>query len=432
MKISLSSFIAIIVLLIYPQDGIAQASKLQTGKEYFLNGSYFKALEYFNQVISTERNLPAEAYTEAYYYRGLTFIRLHNEAFGGNDKALQKQFADALLSAYEDFKSSLGYDDGRVWKQIDLELRNLHHPLLQEGLASLNTYNDLVFSGKSDPELLARAEKYLLAAREIRETYLVCDLLGQVYLDKGMKKEALESFSRAEQLYTAKLPDEPDFYMAYVFYRIAAIYKTDSIRLALNECQRGLNLLQSEYQRYGEMKTRMKPERAGELEEQYKLADKDLNDLKLDLYLSSQELYVEALHVFEEKLSEDPGDVQLLIGYASLLEKSDREKAIKTYEKALNVDPNQAIALFNLGALHYAKGRDLYDKSRETSEQLQYDLLIAEAESQFTEAKVYFEHSLEVDPASVETVSALKTIAFLLDDQPSYNHYKAMEENLSK
>ena len=32
-------------------------------------------------------------------------------------------------------------------------------------------------------------------------------------------------------------------------------------------------------------------------------------------------LYVEALHVFEEELSKKPGDIDLLIGYASLLGK---------------------------------------------------------------------------------------------------------------
>ena len=152
-----------------------------------------------------------------------------------------------LLLAYQDYKKSLGYDNGDQWKKIDLEIKNLHHALLQEGLASLNEYNDLVFNGKTDPEILARAEDYLVSAHEIRETYLVCDLLGQVYLDKGQKQEAAGYFTKAEKLYSEKLPQEPDFLMAYVFYRLAAIHKPDSIRLAMQDDQRGLILMESEH-----------------------------------------------------------------------------------------------------------------------------------------------------------------------------------------
>ncbi len=410
----------------------AQASRLQQGKDQFLDGSYYKALEYLTQAITLDRGMTGEMYTEAYYYRGLTYIRIYNEVFSGDDEKAKKTYQDALLSAYRDFKSSLGYDDGLAWKQIDLEIKNLHHPLLQEGLSSLNTYNDQVYSGKADPKMLAHAEEYLVAAHEIRETYLVCDLLGQVYLDKGDKEQAADYFEKSEKLYTEKLPAEPDFLMAYVFYRLAAIHKSTDIRLAMQDNQRGLNFLDSEYTRFRQMKEKLDPKRVAEMEAQYNLARQDLTNLKLDLYLSSPDQYVEALHVFEQQIASDPSNTGLLIGYASLLEQSDKERAIMTYKKVIQLDPVNEIALYNIGALYYSKGKDLLDAAKKAPGDDQYALLTSEADANFKTAGGYFEQALKQNANSIETVQALKTIAFILDDKISYDKYKKMEEGLTK
>lgn len=410
----------------------AQTKTLEQGKEYFTAASYAKALEMFNQTIRQERSLAPEVLGEAYYYRGLTYVRLYNEAFGGQNKDDQKLYKDALLLAYRDYKKSLGYYNGEQWKKIDLEIKNLHHPLLQEGLAALNEYNDLVFNKKTDPELLVRAEEYLEAAHEIRESYLVCDLLGQVCLDKGQKQQAAIYFTKSEKIYSEKLPQEPDFLMAYVFYRLAAIHKTDSIRLAMQDDQRGLVLMESEHTRYLGLKDKMTAERAVQLEDQYQQGLRDLNNLKLDLYMSDTALYVEALHVFEQELAKKPKDIDLLVGYASLQEKSDKEKAITTYKKALEIDSNNTMALFNLGALYYAKGKALFDKSQEITDKKQYEIIVKEAMSDFETARPYFERALVQDPSSLETVQALKTIAFVMDDQPSYQKYQDMESQMKK
>ena len=370
--------------------------------------------------------------SQAYYYRGLTYVRLYNEAYAGEDAALQKSLKDALLSAYNDYKSSLQNDNGILWKQIDLEVKNLHHPLLQEGLTALNEYNQQVFQGKTDPKLLARAEDYLKAAHEIKETYLVCDLLGQVNLDKGLKQEALVYFEKAEKLYTQNLPEMPDFLMAYVFYRMAAIHKSDDIRLAMQDNQQGINLMTSEYDRFLLIRDKLSPERAEQLEEQYMLAMKDLNNLKLDLYLSDDALYVEAVHVFEEELMKDTANVDLKIGYASLMEKTDKEKALEVYKEVIALDPHNSTALFNTGALLYSKGKELFATAQKTTDNGQFELLVEEANKDFRLAKPYFEQALAEDPGSLETIQALKTIAFVLDDKEEYGKYQELESGLVK
>jgi hypothetical protein len=410
----------------------AQLVQFDLAKKNLQEGNYYKALEYFNQTISQERSGNAELLQEAYFLRGMTYIRLYSDAFSTENKEDQKRFEDALLDAYKDFKSSLKYSNGQYVQKVDVEIKKLHQPLLQEGLKSLNEYNDLVFNGKTDAKLLKRAEDYLTATHEIRDSYLVNDLLGQVALDKGQKPEAKKYFMRSADLYSQDLPEEPDFLMAYVYYRLAAINKTDSIHIALQDVDRGLRLMQTEYDRYYMMKDKLTPERQKELQDEYDLAVKDLNNIRLDLYLSNQDLYVEALHVFEEQLMADSSNVDLLIGYASLLERTDKQKAIKTYLKVLEKDSLNKLALFNIGALYYGKAKELFELAEKEQDSKQFKILTDEGIKDFESAQPYFEKVLAQDPSSLDSIQALKTIAYILDDKDAYNKYDAMEKTLEK
>ncbi len=405
---------------------------LQQGMENFTSGNYEEALEYLNRAVTRDKTLSPDMLCKAYYYRGLTYLRIHREVLAGDDQSRQKQYKDAILLSYKDFKSSLGYDNGTQWQQIDLEIKNLHHPLLQEGLISLNEYNHLAGKGIAANELLDRAGHYLLAAREIRETYLVSDLLGQVYLHKGMYSEAESYFLKSEKLYTDKLPAEPDFLMAYVFYRLAVIHKPENVRNSLQDIQRGVKLIESEHARFDTIRVKLSPERVGQMENQYRQAMRDLRDLKLDLYLDDNDLYVEAVHAFEQELSTSPDDTRLLTGYASLLEQTDREKAITVYLKILSLDPQQSIALFNLGALYYSKGKELLETAGKTADDQQYQILLNGATDNFKLSRDYFEMALAGDPGSLETVQALKTIAYILDDKEDYLRYQEMESRMKE
>ena len=55
-----------------------------------------------------------------------------------------------------------------------------------------------------------------------------------------------------------------------------------------------------------------------------------------------------------------------------------------------------------------------------------------EALTDFETARPYFEQALTEDPSSLETIQALKTIAFVVDDQPSYLKYQDMESKLGR
>ncbi len=405
---------------------------LQQGMENFTSGNYEEALEYLDSAITRDKSLSPDMLSKAYYFRGLTYLRIHREVFASDDQSRQKLYKDAILLSYKDFKSSLGYDDGTLWQQIDLEIKNLHHPLLQEGLISLNEYNKLAGKGNAASGLLDRAGQFLLAAREIRETYLVSDLLGQVYLHEGKLSEAETCFLKSEKLYTDKLPAEPDFLMAYVFYRLAVIHKPENVRNSLQDIQRGVKLIESEHARFDTIRVKLSPERVGQMENQYRQAMRDLRDLKLDLYLDDNDLYVEAVHAFEQELSTSPDDTRLLTGYASLLEQTDREKAITVYLKVLSLDPQQSIALFNLGALYYSKGKELLETAGKTADDQQYQILLNGATDNFKLSRDYFEMALAGDPGSLETVQALKTIAYILDDKEDYLRYQEMESRMKE
>jgi len=432
MRISLQILVLLIGLAGWNANAQNNSNDLQQGMENFSSGNYEEALEYLDRAITRDKTLSPDMFCKAYYYRGLTYLRIHREVFAGDDQSRQKLYKDAILLSYKDFKSSLGYDDGTLWQQIDLELKNLHHPLLQEGLIALNEYNKLAGKGNAADELLDRAGQYLLAAREIRETYLVSDLLGQVYLHKGMLSDAEKYFLKSEKLYTDKLPAEPDFLMAYVFYRLAVIHKPENVRNSLQDVQRGIKLIESEHARFDTIRVKLSPERVEQMENQYRQSMQDLRNLKLDLYLGDDDLYVEAVHVFEQELNASPDDTRLLTGYASLLEQTDREKAISVYLKILSLDPQQPIALFNLGALYYSKGKELLETAGKTADDQQYHILVNGAMDEFKLSRDYFELAMAADPGSLETVQALKTIAYILDDKDDYLRYQELESRMKK
>jgi hypothetical protein len=50
----------------------------------------------------------------------------------------------------------------------------------------------------------------------------------------------------------------------------------------------------------------------------------------------------------------------------------------------------------------------------------------------FKTAKPYFEQALAVEPESLEVIQALKTIAFILEDETDYQKYKELETRYSK
>lgn len=155
-------------------------------------------------------------------------------------------------------------------------------------------------------------------------------------------------------MFAAHPPDRGDVAIGGLYLQLALIdrFVRAEPRLALEQLRRGLALVEAE-------RARQEDPRAGlEVKDQ-------LWRMELDTLLQTPELHDEALVAFAQAVEENPKDIVLLMAYASLVERSDLDRALSLYEHAWELDPSQSLAAFNLGVLHYNRAADVSARANE-------------------------------------------------------------------
>ena len=405
----------LILLVLFSVSLKAQDDKVTSGIRAFEKGAYEEALIDLEQALSYPEELQPENVTRAYYYRALTRLGLIRQAILFNDHEMISKYEMAFLEAYEDLISARKNDDGRFKEKITFQLNDLYNGLLQDGMRAVNLGSDQQKNGIDPSGAFKLAENYLTAALTIRETYLANDLMAQVLSGQGHDHKALEHFKTSIVLYKKELPGNPDFLMAYVFYRKALIerYTLDKPALALFTLQEGQQFMEGEYVRWELVKTMAEPADADKEDRKYQLAQADLKNFELDLLMSMPEEYDQALKRFEETVNESPANYDLLVTYASLLEHSDINRAIETYLLAIDLDNSMELAYFNLGVIYYSRGKQFYEQAGEESDETRQVELLARAKENFKISQPYFEKALEINPDSEEAILALKNIKII-------------------
>ncbi len=424
----------IMILLFLFGIGLSQAQDLRvtSGLDYYKTGKYSAAMTEFDAALQNPARLGRDILPETYFFRALCRVRLYNNEVisGAKDSTGLNKFA--LLDAYKDYKSALLNDDGNWAKKIDTELKNLNPYLLRNGLEALNNSNELKNAGKIYDSEALRSQEYLSAAKDIEDTYLVNDLLGQAEMNLKRIPAALSDFARSEDLYRIKAPAIPDFLIGYVTFRMAEIHflNQNDVDKALEDIRRGRDLVQKEYSRLQTLKGKENSDDLKAAGNKYIKVYQDLTDLELQILLKSPEKHEQALAAFENEIKNNDSDPDLYIGYASLMEKTDPDRALENYQKALSLDTANATALFNAGVLYYNMARQFYQQASEEKDDAKYQILLDKAIENFSKAKPYFEKFLLNSPDSEEAVEAMKAIAMVLDDKVNYQKYKEKSENL--
>ena len=268
----------LILLVLFSVILKAQDDKVTSGISAFEKGAYEEALVDLEQALSYPEELQPENVTRAYYYRALTRLGLIRQSILFNDHEMMSKYELAFLEAYKDLISARENDDGSLREKMTFQLNDLYNGLLQDGMRAVNLGSDQQKKGIDPSGAFELAENYLTAALTIRGTYLAHDLMAQVLSGQGHDHKALEHFERSIVLYKKELPGNPDFLMAYVFYRKALIerYTLDKPALALSTLQEGQQFMEKEYVRWELVKTMAEPADADKEERKYQLALADL------------------------------------------------------------------------------------------------------------------------------------------------------------
>lgn len=397
----------------------AQDTKVTTGIVNFNQNDFQNAINNLEIALSNTKDLKPSNIPKAYYYYGMSLKRQYEATYKEHPLQLQENYMKAL----EAFNNSIKTDDGNWKKKCEMEKSMLVPNILNFGMLALNEANSLKGSAKSG--LLEKSEKFLEAAQSNDfENYLAYDLLAQVKLMKGDSVQALNNFKDAVKYFEAKPPKNPDLLIAYVGYRLALLerYKNHDYEKALSSLEKGKSLLEKEFSRIAEKTESVK--------NTYDNAKKDLSSFELDIYLNVPKKLNEALQKFESAIKAEPNNYIIHVAYASLLEKTNVEKAIEVYEKAAKIKPSETTAWFNLGALYNNIAAEYSKQANETSDYSKAAELQKKVILNFEKAYPNFQKVHELDPNDISTINALLQIAVTTEKMEDYTLYKEKKKAL--
>ncbi|HOE04145.1 MAG TPA: tetratricopeptide repeat protein [Bacteroidales bacterium] len=135
-------------------------------------------------------------------------------------------------------------------------------------------------------------------------------------------------------------------------------------------------------------------------------------------------------------IDKNPKDPQFFVIRGTLLEQMNRRvDASKEYEKALELDPNNADAIYSMGAFYYNQAADTIAWANDNippTDFAAYDAVKAAADELFKKAVPFLEKSHALNPKDINVLNTLKTIYYRLGDIPKHDAIKAELDALTQ
>lgn len=151
--------------------------------------------------------------------------------------------------------------------------------------------------------------------------------------------------------------------------------------------------------------------------------DQDLITAEINYYLNKG-LYEEALGNLGLAIQNDPQNATFYFARGSIFDqKKDIEKAEADYKKAIELKGDYFDALYNMGALYFNNGAEIYNQANDLplKEIQKAEELRAKANERFTSALPYLEKAHELNPADRNTMISLKQLYVRTNQTDKYN-----------
>ena len=285
----------------------------------------------------------------------------------------QLQPGEGLQKAYESYSKTIELDskDGEFGKQAVPRLDNLYGHAFND---AVNSYNAKDFD--------KAISSYKLASQiKPQDTTAV--------LYSAYAYEAKQDFAGAKDSYNKLLT---------LNYKSANLYnRLIQIARSQNDNAEASKVLQQALVAYPNNKAFM------------------LEDLNASLSSGKGE---DAIAKINKTIAADPGNSNLYAVRGSLYDQQKKtDLAVADYRKAIELDPNNFDAQFNMGVYNYNKAADSYTKASKLdlkTYQVSGRKLEAEGKKYFEAAVPYFEHALQQQPNDRNTLTSLKKIYFRL------------------
>ena len=155
---------------------------------------------------------------------------------------------------------------------------------------------------------------------------------------------------------------------------------------------------------------------------------------ELNFYLASGKSK-EALEPLNLAISKDDKNPELFFARGSIYDKlGDTDKAKADYLKAIELNPEDFDAYYNLGAMYFNSAADLANKANSIApgKQKEYDEAKSKAEAKFKEAQPFLEKAFQLNPKDLSTISSLKQLYVRIGDMKKAEEMKKAMDGIKK
>lgn len=365
----------------------AQKGKVTSAQNLKDTGKLDKAVETIETTIdpSNPKSSKTIPWPKTWEVRG----EIYQAIFQTEDENFKKLSDDPLTVAFDSYKKALELDENNKFgKSLKIKLTLLTNDLTNQAVEA--------FQDEDYDKALSSFEQII----EINNTDIV-------KADNPAAVDTVILFNAGLAAYNAKKYDK-----SIEYYSEAAKYGYNGARtyslIADAHQQKGdtigaLDVLKVGFEKYPD--------------------DNGVLTSMIQIYLDMEKTD-EAMKYLEMAIAQDPTNTTYYFAQGTLYEKiNDEENAIKTYEKALEIDPEFFNANYNLGALYYNKGVQQIEVANAVppNENERYVAETKKADVWWDKALPYMEKCNELQPDDEMTLESLKNLYYRLKMMDKYN-----------
>jgi len=414
MNISLLTFVAVASLVtVEPLMVLGQTSAVTNAILNQRSGLLDKARVDIDKAILNEKTSGKAKtwFTRGQVYEGMLESPIYVK---------QLQLGEGLNKAFESYSKTIELDtkDGEFGKQAMPRMDALYGRAFNDAVNSYNAkdYDKAIGSYKLASQIKPQdttAVLYSAYAFEAKSSHLQ-QLLSR-YIDKSPKGDSVNLYKDeiSKSLVSARSTYNSLLDMKY---KSAAVYnRLLQIARQQNDKAEASKVLQQALLAYPNDKNFM------------------LEDLNVSLAGGKGE---DAIAKINKTIAGDPTNSNLYAVRGSLYDQQKKtDLAVADYRKAIELDPKNFDAQYNLGVYNYNKAADSYTKASKMdlkSYQISGRKLEADGKKYFEAAVPFFERGLELQPNDRNTLTSLKKIYFRLGRTSDSGRLQARIDVLDK
>lgn len=364
-------------------SGIAQNKNVVSAYNYLKYGELDKAKEAIDAASGHEQT---STMAKTWFYRGNVYLAI----FASKDEKFKALHPDAAGEAYNSYLKAYDFDT----KKIDINELNQAFASL---VPALFTKGVEYYNGKKWDDAISTFEKCMFINTKFGHIdTLSCFNAGLSAERAGAKDTIMDAYDEKAVGFYRKCI-ELGYGGAKVYANLSDVYKK-----AHKEAE-ALQVIKEGRAKYAN--------------------DQDLITAEINYYLGKG-MFEEALGNLGLAIQNDPQNQTFYFARGSIYDqKKELEKAEADYKKAIELKPDYFDALYNLGALFFNNGAEIFNQANDLplNEMKKSEELRTVANNKFTTALPYLEKAHELNPSDRNTMISLKQLYVRTNQTEKYN-----------